>query len=68
MSINGKREEITREDLRAAAKAAQLKRGVAESVIAEVAKATGKWRSYAKKAGVTKMWVADIEENFRRLT
>ncbi len=68
MSINGKREEITRDDLRAAAKAAQLKRGVAESVIAEVAKATGKWRSYAKKAGVTKMWVADIEENFRRLT
>ena len=39
MSINGKREEITRDDLRAAAKAAQLKRGVVDSIICEVEKA-----------------------------
>jgi serine/threonine-protein kinase HipA len=56
MSINGKQENFTREDLRACARIAGLKRGRAELLLRECQAAVAQWRSYAARAGVSDAW------------
>ena len=52
MSINGKRDRITVEDLRQVAAVASLKRGRAEAILAEVVEAVRAWPELAARAGV----------------
>lgn len=52
MTINGKRDEFTREDLEAVARFAGLKRGRSAAILDEVVEVVGEWRSFAEEAGV----------------
>lgn len=58
MSINGKRNDITREDLLAVAKAMNIKK--AGAIIDEVVAGVKTWKKCAKKAGVDPKQVAAI--------
>ena len=52
MSLAGKRDGFTLEDLKAVAAAASMKRGRAEAIAHEVATAVSRWREFAATAGV----------------
>jgi serine/threonine-protein kinase HipA len=52
MSINGKRDGFTVEDLRACARAALMKRGRAERILDAVIASVARWPSFAGEAGV----------------
>ena len=52
MTINGKNDDFTREDFKAAAQVAGLKRGSPEAILSEVTDAVRGWPRYAKTAGV----------------
>ena len=52
MTINGKRDGFTLEDLGACAKAAAMKRGRAASIVEEVTAVISSWPDYADEAGV----------------
>lgn len=52
MSLAGKRDGFTLEDLKAVADTASMKRGRAEAIAREVAKAVSRWREFAATAGV----------------
>jgi serine/threonine-protein kinase HipA len=58
MSINGKREGFTLEDLRNAAK--QIGRFNPESVIEQVCEAIKRWPEYAAEAGVREEMISGI--------
>jgi serine/threonine-protein kinase HipA len=53
MSINGKTDDFTREDLRACAGVAGLKRGRDAEILGEVGAAVADWRRFAREADVT---------------
>jgi serine/threonine-protein kinase HipA len=52
MTINHKTEDFTREDFKAVAKTAGLKRGRDEAILAEVLNTVKEWPRYARAAGV----------------
>jgi serine/threonine-protein kinase HipA len=52
MTVNGKNEDFTREDFKAAAQVAGLKRGSSEAILTEVMDTVREWPRYAKTAGV----------------
>jgi serine/threonine-protein kinase HipA len=52
MSLNGKRDEFTREDFKACARSASMKRGIAEAILSQVVDVVSHWRVYADEAGV----------------
>lgn len=52
MTLNGKRDGFDLEDFKTCARAASMKRGRAESIIAEVRAVISRWREYAEEAGV----------------
>ncbi|NTW57195.1 MAG: type II toxin-antitoxin system HipA family toxin [Chlorobiaceae bacterium] len=52
MTMNGKRSGFTLDDFRACAKNAFLKRGRAESIIADVRSVIARWRDYAEESHV----------------
>jgi serine/threonine-protein kinase HipA len=52
MTINGKNDDFTRDDFKAVAQVAGLKRGSAEAILAEVMETVKAWPRYAKTAGV----------------
>ncbi len=52
MTINGKTDDFTREDFKAVAQVAGLKRGSAEAILSEVMDTVKEWPRYAKTAGV----------------
>ena len=52
MTMNGKRDGFTREDFRACAKSASMKRGRAESMVEEVRAAVKRWPEFAEQARV----------------
>ncbi len=60
MSVNGKREGFTPEDLLSAAVAADLRLPRAKAIIAEVASAVRSWPRLAEEAGVPKEWAAAV--------
>jgi serine/threonine-protein kinase HipA len=65
MSMNGKRDGFTREDFRACAKTAGLKRGRAELILDEVTAAVLRWPDFAAKAKVAPAWRNDIASTLR---
>lgn len=52
MSLAGKRDGVTLEDLKTVAEVASMKRGRAEAIAREVATAVARWREFAAAAGV----------------
>jgi len=65
MTMNGKRDGFTREDFRACAGNALLKRGRAETIIDEVLTAVMRWPEFAAAARVAEAWAAQIKGNHR---
>ena len=65
MTINGKRDGFSMEDLRACAKNALMKRGRAEAIIEEVRAAVAQWPAIAERARVAEPWRKQIQSNLR---
>lgn len=65
MSIAGKRDDITIEDLRSVAKTAAMQRGRAEAITREVAAAVGRWKQFAREASVPAPQVKAIAKAHR---
>jgi serine/threonine-protein kinase HipA len=52
MTINGKTDDFAREDFKAVAQMAGLKRGAPDEVLADVMDTVSRWPQYADRAGV----------------
>ena len=65
MTMNGKRDNFSRNDFKACGDAVSLKRGRAESIVKEVRKAVEKWPEFAERAKVTGSWQGQIQKNLR---
>ena len=52
MTMNGKREDFTFDDFKACASTASLKRGRAQSILAEVQQTVARWPEYAEQADI----------------
>ena len=65
MSVNGKRDGFSVADLRAAARIAGLRRGRAESILAEVGDVVAGWSGVAEEAGVDKQLAERIARSHR---
>jgi serine/threonine-protein kinase HipA len=65
MTLNGKRDAFTLNDFKACARAASMKRGRAETIVAEVQEAVSHWPNYAEAAGVPKTMQRRIERTLR---
>ncbi|MEJ2200564.1 MAG: HipA domain-containing protein [Desulfuromonadaceae bacterium] len=65
MTLNGKRDGFTREDFRTCAEAASMRRGRAETILAEVKAVVSRWPEYAEEAGVAANWREQIGRNLR---
>jgi serine/threonine-protein kinase HipA len=65
MSVNGKRDGFSMEDLDACAKTASLKRGRAHAILGEVVGAVSRWRVHADEAGVPPAWRDQIQGTLR---
>lgn len=66
LTINGKRDGFTIDDLRAAAEVASMKRGRAKTILAEVQSAVDRWESFARQAGLDAEHAAQIAATHRR--
>ena len=65
MSINGKRDEITRADLRAVAELVSIKRSKADELIAQAIAATERWPRLAADAGISDNRIEAIQRAHR---
>jgi len=65
MTLNGKRDDFSRADFRAAAMTAMMKRGRAEAILDEVQQVVSGWQAYAGRAGVESGQRRQIERSFR---
>ncbi|WP_372680447.1 type II toxin-antitoxin system HipA family toxin [Desulfosarcina sp.] len=65
MTMNGKRDNFTKEDFKACARAASMKRGRAETIVNEVMETVSRWRDYADEAGVLPAWRDHIQDTLR---
>jgi serine/threonine-protein kinase HipA len=65
MSMNGKRDGFTLDDFKSCAAVASLKRGRAESIVAEVHDAVAEWPSFAAAAHVDERQTAQIRAALR---
>lgn len=67
MTVNGKREDITRGDLLACAKSMGLKKTNAEQIIEDVGKSISEWEKFADKANLKNSLVRYIAGQFVKL-
>ncbi len=65
MTINGKADDFSREDFKAVARVAGLKRGTADEVLAAVMQTVREWPRYADSAGVPAPQRDGITQNLR---
>lgn len=65
MSLNGKRDAFTRDDFRAGAQSALLKRGRAETILGEVCAAVRRWPEFAAEARVAASPRTEIQRHHR---
>ena len=65
LSINGKREDITKEDFRVLAKSMNIKK--ADVILGQIIAVVGEWSTYADKAAVTPELKAAIQQTLLRL-
>lgn len=67
MTLNGKRDGFDLDDVRAAARSAQMKRGRAEAILDEVEAQVERWPEFAAGAGVPDAWADQIRAHHRRM-
>jgi len=67
MSVNGKRDGFTLDDLIECGKAADIRERKVRELVAEVEATVRKWSEFASEAGVPERWAASIESTFRIL-
>ena len=65
MTVNGKRDHFTVDDLRASAKSTSIKRGRAAAIYEQVRAAVRRWPEFAHDVGVKESWVERIREALR---
>ncbi|MES3007857.1 MAG: type II toxin-antitoxin system HipA family toxin [Pseudomonadota bacterium] len=65
MTMNGRRDGFTMEDFRQCARTATMKRGRAESIVAEVRDVVARWQEFAQSAGVPEHWQRQIQQTLR---
>lgn len=65
MTVNGRRDGFTREDLRAVARVAGLRRGGENALFDQVAAAVARWPEFASRAGIADDWSATIGAQHR---
>ncbi|HEX8065392.1 MAG TPA: type II toxin-antitoxin system HipA family toxin [Thermoleophilaceae bacterium] len=65
MSVAGKRDRFTVDDLRACAETVTMKRGVAERILGEVVAVVSEWHRFASDAGVPDVRAAAIAATHR---
>lgn len=65
MTINGKRDDFTLDDLKRCANVALMKRGQEKLIIAEIQDVVSRWREYAKDAGLPGQTTGSIYQKFR---
>ena len=65
MTMNGKRDNFTKEDFKACARASSMKRGRAETIVNEVTETVSRWQDYADGAGVSPVWRDHIQKTLR---
>lgn len=65
MSLNGKRDGFTVADFTACAQTALMKRGRAETILAEVRAAVARWPEFAAESRVAPAWRDQIQANLR---
>jgi serine/threonine-protein kinase HipA len=65
MTVNGKRDHFTMDDLEACAKTASMKRGRAKTIVSEVLETVSRWRDYADQAGISPAWRDQIQQRLR---
>ncbi len=65
MTLNGKRDGFTREDLEACAKVALMKRGRAATIFEEVQAAVKRWPEFAAAARLADEWREKIQQTHR---
>ena len=65
MSMNGKRDQFTAEDLKTCGQTVALKRGQAERILEEIVTSVSNWRDYAAKAGVSEQQCDGIQNALR---
>jgi len=65
MTINGKTDDFTLDDLNACAKTASMKRGRAATIVAEVVEVVSRWHEYAEAAGVNPLQRDPIQQRLR---
>ncbi len=67
MSINGKRDDFSRDDLIALAQAGNIKARKAMEIMADVARAIARWKEFARQAGVAPNVAQSINAVLRTL-
>jgi serine/threonine-protein kinase HipA len=65
MTLNGKRDDFALVDFKTCAKAASMKRGRADTILAEVQDTVSRWPDYADEAGVNPMQRDQIHHALR---
>ncbi len=65
MTLNGKGDGFTLDDLKTCAKTAMMKNGRAKTILAEVTETVGKWQDFAEEADVAAGWRNKIEATHR---
>lgn len=66
MTLNGKGDGFTFDDLKTCAKTAMMKNGRAKTILAEVTGAVEKWQAFADEAEVAPQWRGKIEATHRK--
>jgi len=66
MTLNGKGDGFTFDDLKACARTAMMKNGRAKTILAEVTGAVEKWQAFAEEADVAQQWRGKIEATHRK--
>ncbi|WP_444939204.1 type II toxin-antitoxin system HipA family toxin [Microbulbifer sp. JMSA002] len=66
MSINGKRDHFTLDDLITIGESISIKRPM--EIIDQVASAVANWEQFAEASGVSERWTIEIGQNHRKLT
>jgi serine/threonine-protein kinase HipA len=65
MTMNAKRDGFTREDFKACARHASMRRGRAEAIVEEVLHAVSAWPRFAEQAKVAPAWQRQIQRHLR---
>lgn len=65
MTVNGKRDDISKADLKACEKSSMLKRGRSALILEQVTEAVKRWPEFAIQAGVSDEWTSQIQKSHR---